>query len=148
DADAAESALRELVGSGLAAWVDVPPGPRGGHPTRSCVLRTTHDTTDRTPPAGEEDRGGDGLATGNTTPEPHDRTPSDPANPHGKGGCVGSVMRHAQVRVMDPPCGPPDLPPEVVSAPPAAVPADAPGEAPGKAHGDGEGDGGEEVRLV
>jgi hypothetical protein len=38
DLEGAEKALDDLVASGDAVWEVVPPGPKGGKPTRECVL--------------------------------------------------------------------------------------------------------------
>jgi hypothetical protein len=49
DSKTATAALEALVGSGAAVWWEVPPAPRGGWPTRVCVLRDV--ALSHTPPA-------------------------------------------------------------------------------------------------
>ncbi len=47
-ADVAEAALNELAAAGWGSWVDVPPGPAGGRPTRKFMLPARANGTDRT----------------------------------------------------------------------------------------------------
>ena len=46
DTETAERALDGLVRDGLGAWESVPPGPRGGRPTRVFVLTATNTETE------------------------------------------------------------------------------------------------------
>jgi DNA polymerase-1 len=95
----AEEALDVLVKADLADWRDCPPGPKGGRPTRACVLRSpesTHDKTDETdgtPPPWE------GPDPGPAPTEPwqnSDGTCSDTQNPNGSRGFVGFVNRQCE----------------------------------------------------
>jgi DNA polymerase I-like protein with 3'-5' exonuclease and polymerase domains len=75
-AAAAEAVLESLVGHGFGYWAEIPPGPKGGAPTRAFVPRVAPDTTDTTSPGDDndppDDEGGDEGAP-DTTPE--DRPP-------------------------------------------------------------------------
>jgi hypothetical protein len=44
--DIATAALQALVDAKLGEWLDVPPGPKGGRPSKAFVLRDTHDDPD------------------------------------------------------------------------------------------------------
>jgi hypothetical protein len=91
DAGTAEAALAALVSAGLTAWEEGTTGPMGGRPVRSCVLRMTHDTIDRTPSVE-----GEGTAGAGMTQPPVSMTEPPPAleKPARNRGCVSSVMRH------------------------------------------------------
>jgi hypothetical protein len=58
----AEAALRRLADAGLSEWAEVPPGPKGGRPSRALSLKddATCFKTSETPEGGEdgEDEGG------------------------------------------------------------------------------------------
>jgi DNA polymerase I-like protein with 3'-5' exonuclease and polymerase domains len=104
----AELHLDALVGAGLAHWLEQPPGPKGGRPTRTCVLNPdapteapedpgedaptgepptpefTKDRTDTTDitSAGAPTAGSDGV---DTTPPRGSPTPEKPSDSR---GCV------------------------------------------------------------
>jgi DNA polymerase I-like protein with 3'-5' exonuclease and polymerase domains len=75
-AEAATAALDSLAGLGLGRWEEIPPGPRGGRPTRTFVPCVTRDETDETPGAEDaSDRPDDGLG-GDDTPDGVTKPPS------------------------------------------------------------------------
>jgi DNA polymerase I-like protein with 3'-5' exonuclease and polymerase domains len=90
-AEAAEAALNGLVGDGLADWSERPAGPRGGRPTRVCVLRPETDTTKTDTTPDEEDPEDDGFGDGVPT-QPPDTTPLAGGISPVSGGCVGFVV--------------------------------------------------------
>jgi DNA polymerase-1 len=80
-ADEAAAALNSLTEVGAARWEDRPPGPRGGRPTRVCVLSNPGDETDQTdetPPEGEDGEGGLPTEPPDDTSPPSNGTPGIP----------------------------------------------------------------------
>jgi DNA polymerase I-like protein with 3'-5' exonuclease and polymerase domains len=84
----AEAVLQELVDAGLADWQEVPPGPKGGRPTRACVLRPETDTT-KTDTTSDEDDPEDGSLGDGVPTQPRDQTPPGSENCPISEGCVG-----------------------------------------------------------
>jgi hypothetical protein len=101
----AEAALEDLVKNSLGSWVDKPPGPKGGRPTKAFVLRDSQppapvdiDTTPETP----RKSGVSSMSTpGNDPPPPPPSgDPSKGTSPARDGDLGGAAA----------------LPPEVASA--------------------------------
>jgi DNA polymerase-1 len=72
---AAELALDALVNDGLATWENVPPGPKGGRPTKTCVLKNLASKPDETPEDDEDEGFNFGDGPENETPPPGGRNP-------------------------------------------------------------------------
>jgi hypothetical protein len=93
--EAATAALQGLVDAGLADWHEAPPGPRGGRPTKICVLRPIAsdetDETDETIPHEDLDTAGEAGGFSRPSDETSDETPEDPEKPREKQGFVGFV---------------------------------------------------------
>jgi DNA polymerase I-like protein with 3'-5' exonuclease and polymerase domains len=90
DAEAAEVALAALVDAGLAEWTDAAPGPKGGRPTRTLILKpdTTCFKSYETP--GDEDEDGEEDGGGDATIPPT-KPPAPCGNPAENNGFVASV---------------------------------------------------------
>jgi hypothetical protein len=91
-ADEALAALTGLVGRRVCRWEDLPAGPKGGRPSRLCVLCLTHDETDETLPDDDDEEGGSPVP-------PHDDTPRPSGTPRESPGdsgvsSVSSCVRH------------------------------------------------------
>jgi DNA polymerase I-like protein with 3'-5' exonuclease and polymerase domains len=74
-AEAAEVALDALATAGLAEWVELPPGPKGGRPSRA--LRLLAPKPDETVCDGDEDEDDD---AGSLAPKPHPKPPAPCGN--------------------------------------------------------------------
>jgi DNA polymerase I-like protein with 3'-5' exonuclease and polymerase domains len=108
----AEAALDALATAGLADWVDAPPGPDGGRPSRTLRLRpdTTCFKTYETPgdEDDDEDDGGGVVAT-----EPPTKPPSPCGIPEDSEGYVGSEACSTDTKAPEeglPPAGAPEGP--------------------------------------
>jgi DNA polymerase I-like protein with 3'-5' exonuclease and polymerase domains len=112
--EAAEVFLDALVTAELAEWIDVPPGPKGGRPTRTLKLRDP-DTYPypKTPETSDDEDDEDGDGAGEFAAEPPPKPPTPCENPSVTDGFASfgvGVSEQSEPETPQSPRDQPDLP--------------------------------------